>query len=167
MNPTTKAIEDFADQLILELIQEYDKLGLRASGNYANSLAKQVNRTVQGYKLVITAPRYAGAMEDGRRPTQSGSLSASGPTLKDAILQWIQVKGIRPREPQMKLETLAYLIARKIHREGIKVPNQYNAGGVISNVLTEQKIFEFVKKIQLLQVEEIRSEIISLFKNAA
>lgn len=159
-------IEEFADQLILELIQEYDRLGLRASGNYAEKLQKQVSKSSEGFRLIISAPRYAGAMEEGRKPTGAGGKSTSGSTLREAILNWIQVKGIRPAEPKMKLETLAFLIARKIHREGIKVPNPYNQGGVISNILTQDKIFDFVKKIQFLKVEEVKSEIISLFKTA-
>jgi hypothetical protein len=44
---TKQIFEEEADRLIADLIQEYDRLGLRASGNYARSLRKEVSNKVK------------------------------------------------------------------------------------------------------------------------
>lgn len=148
-------LDQEATDLILDLILEYDRLGLRASGNYARSLRKEVSST----RLQIFGAGYAQQMQNGRRPT----VNRGDGSVRLKILEWIRVKGIQPDDPKTTIEQLSYAITNKIHREGIKVPNQFNPGGVISNVITEARIQEIVNKVRFGEVERISSEIANLF----
>ena len=60
---------------------------------------------------------YWKAIEDGRGPTKNDGNGE----LRRAILEWIRIKPVIPRPINGKLPTeaqLAFLISRKIHREG-------------------------------------------------
>jgi hypothetical protein len=99
-------------------------------------------------------------MQNGRRPTTK---TGDG-ELRDKILEWIKIKPIIPRD--ITQEQLAYLITRNIHRDGIAVPNTYNAGGVVSNVITQERIRQIVEKVRFAEVEVISTEIRNLLLNA-
>lgn len=144
-------LENEGSDLIIDLIAEYDRLGLRASGQWARSLRKEVSNT----RLAIFGLNYTQQMQNGRAPTSGGGDGS----VRAKILEWVRIKGIQPTDPKTTLEQLAFLITRKIHREGIKVPNQYNAGGVVSNVITEERIKRIVDKIRFAEAEAVTTEI--------
>lgn len=107
-----------------DLITNYDKLGLRASGSFADGL----EYTVEKNKLTMYGSGHSIFMEYGR-----GS-SSKFPPLK-AIEEWIEVKRGLPAIFVEKKKQFAFIIARKIAKEGIKVPNEHNKGKVISDVV--------------------------------
>ena len=139
------------------MIAEYDRLRFRASGNYANSLEPQVEQAFNTTKIRMLGSAYAEQMQFGRRPTQN---SGNG-QLKAAILQWISDKGITPREAAMTKETLAFLIARKIHRKGYSIAGRE---GVISNVITDEWIKELLKRAGEVELNRVTSDIERLIK---
>ena len=107
-----------------DLIANYDKLGLRASGKFAEGLHYEV----KGNKLTMYGPKHSIFMENGRGP-------GGFPPLK-AIEEWIEVKKGLPAIFVENKKQFAFIIARKIAKEGIKVPNEHNAGNVVSDVVT-------------------------------
>jgi len=113
-------------------------------------------------RLGIEGEKYTGALENGRNPTKSSK--AGSPTLKEVIRKWIDDKNIVPKGKISK-DSLAFLIARKIHKEGIKVPNKYNKGGLVSNVVTKKRIAELNKSLSLYFIKEFKSEIIKELKD--
>ncbi|HNQ20433.1 MAG TPA: hypothetical protein PKI46_05170, partial [Bacteroidales bacterium] len=117
-----------------DLIREYERLGLRASGSYE----KELEYMISGKKIEMYGAYHSQFMQSGRSKTEKGPEKGKG-KLSEIILKWIDDKKITPRGGISK-KTLAFLITRKIHREGIKVPNKYNEGGVISNVITDERI---------------------------
>lgn len=116
----TKYLERFKK----DLVANYDKLGLRASGKFAEGLEYEI----KGDKLSMYGPKHSIFMEYGRG-------SGGFPPLK-AIEEWIEVKKGLPAIFVEKKKQFAFIIARKIAKEGIKVPNEHNAGKVISDVVT-------------------------------
>ena len=67
----------------------------------------------------------------------------------DAILQWVKVKPIIPRENNGIIPTekqLAYLIARKIGREGTDPQNTFNEANQSAKDRFINKILEAIKK---------------------
>lgn len=60
--------------------------------------------------LKLVAPDYVYYIENGRRPGKQPPRSA--------IVEWLEVKNIQPQD--ISLESLAFLIARKIGRDGIE-----------------------------------------------
>jgi len=135
------------DSFINDFIQTYKGLLIRddkkASGNLISSL-KPVTIQFKNNKLEanISLASYWKYVEYGRRPGKFPPINK--------IINWIKVKPVIPRpmnglkpptEPQ-----LAFLIARKIARDGIKAGNQFKEAldmtwnrhyNEISNAITE------------------------------
>jgi len=85
-------------------------------------------------------------MEQGRKPGKFPP--------PDEILRWVRLGKIQKRS-NISDESLAYLIGRKISREGIKVPTKYNIGKVITSVLTDGRLDRLEDEIY----EEVRANI--------
>ena len=152
-----KPYEDWLEESRIKMIAEYDRLKFRASGNYANSLEPVIESGVNYTRVKMLGAAYAEQMQFGRGSTQN---SGNG-QLKAAILQWISDKGITPREAAMSNETLAFLISRKIHRDGYSVAGRE---GVISNVITPQWINELIKRCGDVELGRVTSDILRLVK---
>lgn len=123
------------ESLRTDLIARYDELGMRASGAWADSLEVQVTNT----KATLTGLQYSDQLEYGRRP--------GGQPPSEAIEKWIIEKGIAARiEGNISISSLAFLISRKIAREGWK---RESKGGVelISEVVTPERIQSILTKI--------------------
>ncbi|HNV51332.1 MAG TPA: hypothetical protein PKW61_06270 [Tenuifilaceae bacterium] len=136
------AVEEWSKKRLPELVKSYHDLGLRASGKWAASLEGNTTQENNTIKTVILGEQYTGALVGGRKPTSAyGPYQKNDFTLREAIAIWIRQKGITPDDGISK-DSLAFLIARKIHREGIRVPNEHNSGKLISNVFTDKAINE-------------------------
>lgn len=147
-------------ELVNKLIAKYDQLGLRASGKYADGLEIDINDN----HLIIWSEKHAGAMEGGIR----ASGHPFGPVR--AIFDWLEVKQGLPAIFYEKKKSFAFAIAKKIANEGIKVPNEFNQGNVVSDVLDEflnEGIYEMLNEIGDAYAKQIQSDVIQLFKQVA
>ncbi len=149
--------QDWLEESRIKMIAEYDRLKFRASGNYANSLEPIIESTFDYTRVKMLGSAYAEQMQFGRGKTQNTGDGA----LKTAILQWITDKGITPREASMTNETLAFLISRKIHRDGYSVAGRE---GVISNVITPEWINNLVRRAGVVELGRVTSDILRLVK---
>lgn len=130
-NPLVQ-IEVLLQRIRDDIEASYIAKGLKASGNFAENLKLEVS----GNNAKITAPRYVGAMEGGR---------VAGKRPPVAIIRdWIIAKN--KMGANIPLEA-AYPIAKAIGEEGIKVPNKYNVGGVVSDVLNPARILQLQNDI--------------------
>lgn len=131
VNPIVQ-IEVLLQRIRDDIESSYIAKGLKASGNFAENLKLEVS----GNNAKITAPRYVGAMEGGR---------VAGKRPPVAIIRdWIIAKN--KMGANIPLEA-AYPIAKAIGEEGIKVPNKYNVGGVVSDVLNPARILQLQNDI--------------------
>ena len=148
MNSEQILFKEF-DALRLDLIKAYDAKGMRASGKWANSLEVEVSPL----SAVITGLYYSQQLETGRR--------AGGFPPIQQIEQWIKDKGITPIE--ISISSLAFLIARKIAREGW---NRQGFGGVdlISEVVTDARIQSIIEKVGEVTLFEFSTDIIKMIK---
>ena len=117
-----KALNSFIDDFIRTYKTLLLRDGKKASGNLIASL-KPVSIKFQNNKIEadISIASYWKYVEYGRKPGKFPPI--------DKILNWIRIKPVLPRprnglkpptEPQ-----LAFLISRKIAREGIEPGNQF------------------------------------------
>ena len=152
-------IDKWLDKTENDLIENYDRLGLRASGSWAKSLEqfKQFDGNI--IKIGIKANDYTIYLEQGRQPNASQDqeklkawVGWAGSTI---IKDWVDSKGININP---------YAIAWKIAREGWEVPNRHNAGGLVSDVLTRDSIDDLNKSLTLSIIEEFKSDIINKIK---
>lgn len=145
-------------RLKAKLIIKYDELGLRASGDYASQLEAQATSK----KMIMLGAFHSQFMEHGR--------SAGGFPPRQAIENWIETKKGLPSIFLEKKKQFAFLIARKIAREGIQVPNSRNVGRVISIVVEDflgDDIHEMIEELGTLWIPRIKSDIVEMFKQAA
>jgi hypothetical protein len=122
-----------------------------ASGKLADSLTYEITDT----QLIIKGSDYIYFSIYGRAPTTK----AGSGTVKDKIKQWIKDKGITS---DISENQLAYLITRKIHREGSSIylfSGKKNTG-LLDNVITTEMIKEFNDKF----TKQIEADIAAEFK---
>lgn len=125
-------IEVLLTKLRDDIEASYKAKGLMASGNFA----KELKLIVGANSAQITAPRYVGAMEGGRGAGRRPPVAI--------IRDWIIAKN--KMGANIPLEA-AYPIAKKIGEEGIKVPNEHNPGGVVSDVLNPARVLKLQSEI--------------------
>lgn len=159
---TTETIDTWLNGIIVDLIDNYNRLGLRASGRWAESLESFIDNNVNSIIFGVKGESYTQQMEQGRGITKK----SNGGILQGIIRKWIDIKGIVPKD-NITLDQLASAITWKIHKKGIKVPNQFNAGGLVSSIVTKPRIEEVVKQIGIAKLNEIKSTLITQFKNGS
>ena len=148
MNSQEILFKEF-DALRIDLIKAYDAKGMRASGKWADSLEVE-SSPLNG---VITGLNYSQQLETGRRAGKFPPISS--------IEDWIRQKGITPID--ISISSLAFLIARKIAREGW---NREGFGGVelISEVVTDARIQSIINKVGEVTLVEFTTDIIKMIK---
>lgn len=138
-----------------DLIKAYDAKGMRASGKFAESLEVKVT----GLTAQLWGEDYTQQLETGRK-------SGKFPPI-NAIEQWIKDKGIANRiEGQISISSLAFLIARKIAKEGWK-REQYGGVELISSVITDERIQKIIDEVGAEQAMIYKTEIITMVKQIA
>jgi len=156
-------IEDIVNKWLIDtkkdLFNNYIKLGLKASGDWGNSLESKSEVTSTTINAKILANDYTEQLENGRQPNKNQSPEAlkawvgwAGSTFLD---KWVKDKGINVNP---------YAVAWKIAREGWKVPNRYNKGGLVSDVITNDKIKELTSQLLLFKVDQIKSDVIKIVR---
>lgn len=141
-----KEVTQLVRQIRDEIVANYYRMGLNASGRFDRET--EVVEYAGGVK--IECPAYIYQMEDGRAAGSFPPVSA--------IRQWIKDKNANAGTNIP--EEAAYAIAYVINRDGIIVPNEYNAGGVASKILTP----ELIKRITVEVNRIISAEILTILK---
>ena len=90
--------------------------GKRASGELIRSIKGEVKIENEVYSAVLNVADYYKYVEYGRR--KGGKMPPVS-----AILKWVEVKPVIPRENGISKEQLAWAIAKKIQRDGIEPTN--------------------------------------------
>jgi len=145
------------ESLKKDLIARYDEKGMRSTGAWANSLEVVVKEEPNKITGQITGLKYSEQLEYGR--------SAGKQPPSAVIEQWIKDKGIASRiEGNISISSLAYLIARKIGREGWKREEE---GGVdlISEVVTAERMQSIINKVGDVYIVNVVSDIQSIVNN--
>lgn len=122
------------ESLKLDLIEHYKLKGMEASGKWA----KELDNVSSGLTGKIIGMNYSEQLEYGRRAGKFPPI--------ESIKRWIEDKGIAARiRGDISVSSLAFLIARKIAREGWK---REKHGGVdlISEVVTPQRMQSIINK---------------------
>jgi hypothetical protein len=147
-----KVLKKFGESLVADISQSIEQSGVSASGNLQRSLRYEVTDN----RLTVYAAAYAGAVEEGRGPTQK-----AGGDLRSQIRRWIDDKGIIP--DGITKDSLAFLISRKIHREGTALFNGTDFYGrtkpsmVIEGVVQDGRIDELKQDLIKTYVAQIKT----------
>lgn len=142
------------------LRNKMDELRYNASGE--TRAAIRYEATEKGLK--IYAPEHVYALEYGRGATQNGGNGS----LRLRILEWIEHKGITPKDPKTTKEELSYAITNKIHREGTELYKQYGGqypgSGLLSDVLNDALVDSIRKAVAEYYKKEFVATISGAFE---
>lgn len=145
MSKMSNLLETEFEALKNELIAKYDEMGIRVSGNWAENL--EIETTSDG--VTLSGPYSPDGRKPGKQPPS------------EAIEQWLKDKGIASRlEKEITVTSLAFLIARKIGREGWK----RDGTPLVSSVITPERIQQIIDKIGEDQLNTFTATILSHFK---
>ena len=128
-------------ELVKDLKAAYEKSDRKVTGNFGEGLEV----VYEPFKATLVGFKYLA----GRGKTKDET--AGDPTVQEKILQWVKDRGIKPREEGMKLSSLAYLIARKIHREGTDKSKWFK---IYEEVITPERISSIIDKVAELNVTQ-------------
>lgn len=150
-------IKEEIDSILADIIQVYEDSGRKVTGQFEEGLEAvyEPNKgTIRGYVYLA-----------GRGKTKKKGKPGE-PTLFTQIKQWIQDKGIDKISRDISLNSLAYLITRKIHAEGTKRSEWLR---VYEQVITPERINQIIDRVTELNlnrlITEVRAELEVLAKN--
>ena len=144
-------IQDEFNNIAIDLVRKHKELGMKASGAWIQSLETKITQS----KASILAEDYTQYLVSGRPP------SDKFPPI-DEIKKWIKAKSIQSDIP---INSLAFLIARKIRNQGTKY---FIQGGtdLIDAVITDARIQDLVTRVGEQMTIEILHKIENTLKAA-
>ena len=143
-------LNEWAERTKQELIDKYKSMGLKASGAFEDGLTTE---TTESRTQIWTVP-HTWYMVNGRGANSKQSeedvrkwVGWAGSTF---LKKWVDDKG---------LSISPFAVAYKIAREGIRVPNQYNDGTLISSVINDNSIERLLSDMGIYVITDIKTEI--------
>ena len=117
-----RIVQNWGNELISQMQNRLRANKTNASSSLSQSIEPQIKGTQSGYRLTVLMQDYWFYVENGRKPTKGGG---NGELYKN-IYEWIRYK--TPMQQKIAqspdriaaTKSLAYVITRKIHREGTK-----------------------------------------------
>ena len=111
------AMEQYGEALVIEIVQQLKNAGKEATGKLAKSVSYELIETLDKISVGIKALDYFDVVDGGRR-------KGAAPPPTGAIIKWINVKGIKGRNPKtgkiQSQKSTAFAIAKGISKNGIK-----------------------------------------------
>jgi hypothetical protein len=147
MSSVSQILGSEFELLRAEAVAAYEASGQAASGNWGGNVKVELTETGAS----LTAPDYI----NGRKP--------GTPPPSEAIGQWLINKGIAARlEKDISVSSLAFLIARKIGREGWQPDKE----DILASIVTPQRIQAILDKIGESQLEDFTTQVLNHLKTA-
>ena len=150
MEGIQQILNDWSERTKQELIDKYRSMGLKASGAFEEGLTTETSET----KTAIWTVPHTWFMVNGRSKNQSND--------KETIKKWVGWAGstfLKKWVADKGLDISPFAVAYKIAREGIRVPNQYNEGTLISSVINDNSISGLLSKIGAYIITDIKTDI--------
>ena len=150
-------------EFLLGLQKDITQNAIAAGNNVTGETIRSIGFEATETKGILYGAPYIMVLEDGRGPSRGGSSSGGG-KLQDIIYKWIGDKGVFNITEEREKKGLAYIIARKIHQEGSLLYRKGGKSGVISNVITDERINAFIETFGKVTYDNFREESYRIFK---
>ena len=154
MTTASAIVNSYMEQTRQDLIASYQEKGLKASGRYAKGLTYEVSDDGKTIKAFMLSEHHVWYMEQGRKPNKQKT-ARQARSLGHILEQWVKDKGI---------DVNPYAAAWKIVREGIQVPNRYNPGDVVEDVVTNEWFDGLVAQLADHFIFTVTTEVERLFR---
>lgn len=148
MSTTAEILKTWLDNSNADIIVNYDRDNMRASGSFAKGLRTEIKETPSLVTGTLFGAHHSLFVDQGRNKGKRPPISA--------IKKWIEDRRINPTD--ISVDSLAFLIARKIGREGWQ-PKNMPPNGVISSVINQQSIDKLLLSLRKSTVDNVKSEI--------
>lgn len=165
MTSASQIVTAYMEQTRQDLIASYQEKGLKASGRYAKGLTFEVSDDGKTIKAFMESEHHVWFMEQGRKPNKKKSVkeligfalwaSDEDSTTGGFITRWLKDKGIMAN---------AFAVAYKIGEQGIQVPNRYNPGDVVEDVVTNEWFDGLVAQLADHFIFAVTTEVERLFR---
>lgn len=150
-------LADFFNALKNDVIKEQKQQGRVASGKSIEEYEVQADSN----QASLLGVSYVGTLETGRKPGKVPS------GFTQIILKWIEDKSLFSGESEQKKKSIAFLIARSISLNGTKLFQQGGNSGIISNIITDQRLASFTDLLMTSFQNAAVNQILTQFKSAA
>lgn len=131
-------------KIVSDLRDAFRAKNINATGNLSANTREVIGSEPGVTRGQIIAPSYIFTADDGRRPT----VNNQGGILKKQILIWLQTKGV-PLWPGFKTrEAQAFVISRKIHKEGtlrFRDPSKRNS--ILADTIPQSRIDQIAQGV--------------------
>lgn len=157
MKELVEALTQFLETIAAEIRSGVPAVSGKTRDSVEVSVRTQGSGVFSRVRGEITANAYITTFETGRRPTP-GFPEAGTPTLREAIEDWVEAKGIKFTQEikrkdgsvkfkEMTKKQMSFIIASKIHREGNVLYRKLAGGvsGLLSRATDLQRVEAFVK----------------------
>lgn len=138
------------------LTKQLERVGVNGSFqspyNATGNLANSVRFDIRGSILTVYADDYIYYGENGRKNGKRPPINV--------IKQWISDKGIVPTD--ISVDSLAFLIARKIGQEGTTIFRAGGKSGLVSDTFNDRLVESIEFEFANLIFAEASSEIVKL-----
>lgn len=154
---TAEILEREFESIKDDLIKRHNELGMKASGLWESELNVEISERDSTTIATLSGLNYTEQLVYGRKPGKF-------PPIK-MIEQWILDKGISI-EGKLTTSSLAFLIARKIAKEGTKY---FQNGGtdLIESVVTPERIQSIINQVKEINVVTMTKGLIEQLKQVA
>ena len=148
-------IADFGERAVNQIKENIYQKSVTSYGsmNASGETAESIGWRFDGRTLQVFGAGYIFILEDGRKPGKMPPL--------EEIKRWISVK---PVSSDIPIDSLAYLIGRKISQEGSLLYRQGGNSGILSSVANDDYINQWLTPNMLKAFTEVVTE---TFKTAA
>ena len=156
---TTEILQIEFDEIKKDLISKHNQLKMKASGNWQESLVVDVRNKSESIVIArVYGEHYTEQLVNGRKPGKFPPI--------EAIKKWVIEKGIAGIMEKAKVSSIAFLIARKIAKEGTKY---YRDSGtdLVSSVYTPERIQSIIDKVSEINITFITNGLVQQLKEVA
>lgn len=151
-------MRDFLSELVREMRARMSDSGaspyknMNASGKSRKEFTFDIKTAGGVVTGLLYGPSHVVHLERGRGPGKF-------PPIK-SILQWIEDKGIIPREgnTEANKKSLAFAISKTMAKKGSRIHRKGHRTGILSQTITEEKIGDFFGKVLELKRMDILLE---------
>lgn len=167
MRTVAEILERWGRGRVERLKSLHREAGQRTTGRTERMFDSEVTMPAGKYVLKIYGAPWIEYLERGRGATQSGR--SSGESLYEKMKKWVRDKGIVANlQKEYEKNSVAYLIARKIHSEGTLMHRTgRNAGGhsnPVSRAFPDEEIQQVLRELGDIYETEISSEILKAWQ---
>lgn len=158
MSTTKDIINKWVGEVKKDLLERYNRLGYKASGDWGKSLEEDVSEKPDRIVISMEANEYSEQMVFGRRKNKNQNPEAlrkfvgwAGSTV---IKKWVEDKG---------LNLNPFAVAYSIARNGWKAKKD-SKGNLVSGAVTQKKVDELNKSLTLSYIDSFKSDILKNIK---